>query len=345
MEKNNIILISCVSVIFLITILVLIFRNRDNKSLEEISFQSFDLTAFSANTGTKRSLLIGCNYFGTNSELFGCIQDVKHIQILLNSIGYEDSDMIMLIDDGTTEMPTKQNIIENLTSLVNLTSEGDTLFIWYSGHGTQLRNRTSDGGFDECWCPTDTLQSRNYLTDNELISILNLCPENSNIFVGSDSCHSATVLDLRYIAQQNESTANRSLNEIRGKEAISEICFAPLESNKENCNRIFKSVQQYEKSVNLSVLADSSFPETSANIVCISGCQDYDTSADAYLFGKSQGAMTWAFLRCINETMTMSELLVNMRNLLSINDFPQIPQLTFGKMMNPNTTNLLSFFG
>ena len=342
MEKNTVILISIVSILLITLIIIMIVRNGNNKQVTEISPQS--IAPFSnGSTGTKRAFLIGCNYPGTNSELYGCIQDVKHIKSLLISLGYVESNILMLVDDGSTATPTKTNIKNNLSSFVNSTQENDVLFVWFSGHGTQLRNPSSDGGFDECWCPPDTLQSGNYLTDNELYAILSLGKSGSNIFVGSDSCHSATVLDLKYIGQQNQSTANRSLDEIRGKVSISDNCFAPLASNLDS-DRSYKS-QTFEKGNTLTILADSSFQETAANIVCISGCQDYDTSADAYLNGKSQGAMTWAFNQCFNQNMTLSDLLVNMRNLLSANRFPQIPQLTFGKILDPNTTTLFSLIG
>ena len=341
MEKNKIIIISLVSIIVLVFVLVLVLRNNDNKNVTSVEPQSFSENAatFSEN---KRALLIGCNYAGTGSQLYGCIEDARTIKGFLISMGFLESNIILLIDDGTTQQPTKTNIKNNLTTLVQATSENDCLFVWYSGHGTQMRNYTSDGGFDECWCPPDTLQTGNYLTDNELSTILNSAAANSKIFIGSDSCHSATVLDLKYIAQQNQSTANRTLDEIRGKVPVSEHCFTPLQSN-ENISLRFVNPGNISRGANLVTLSDSTFQETQAFIVCISGCQDYDTSADAFLNGRAQGAMTWAFKQCFMENLTFSDLLVNMRNLLRTNGFPQIPQLTFGKSMDPNNSTLFSF--
>jgi hypothetical protein len=36
--------------------------------------------------------------------------------------------------------------------------------------------------------------------------------------------------------------------------------------------------------------------ETTGNVIMISGCSDVQTSMDASINNKSQGAMTWAFL-------------------------------------------------
>jgi hypothetical protein len=76
--------------------------------------------------------------------------------------------------------------------------------------------------------------------------------------------------------------------------------------------------------------------ETNGNIIMISGCSDIQTSADAFINNKNQGALTWAFLETLNskKNQTWRQLLVGMRNLLSSNGYEQIPQLSSGKFMN-----------
>jgi hypothetical protein len=73
--------------------------------------------------------------------------------------------------------------------------------------------------------------------------------------------------------------------------------------------------------------------ETFGNVIMISGCNDDQTSADAYLDRKFQGAMTWAFLSVIN-TLTAPpswrDLLVKMRDQLKTSEFTQLPQLSSG---------------
>jgi hypothetical protein len=66
------------------------------------------------------------------------------------------------------------------------------------------------------------------------------------------------------------------------------------------------------------------------NILMISGCMDNQTSEEAILDNKPQGALTWSFIDCINKTPNCSwrELLKSMRHLLKIQSFPQIPQLS-----------------
>ena len=68
----------------------------------------------------------------------------------------------------------------------------------------------------------------------------------------------------------------------------------------------------------------------------ISGCMDNQTSADAYINSKFQGAMTWAFLHTVdkNPNLTWKELITTMRDSLKISNFQQIPQLSSGKKLD-----------
>jgi hypothetical protein len=70
--------------------------------------------------------------------------------------------------------------------------------------------------------------------------------------------------------------------------------------------------------------------ECQGNVIMISGCMDAQTSSEAEIDSKPQGALTWSFIDCINKTPNCSwrELLKSMRDLLKTNNFTQIPQLS-----------------
>jgi hypothetical protein len=76
--------------------------------------------------------------------------------------------------------------------------------------------------------------------------------------------------------------------------------------------------------------------ETNGNVIMISGCSDVQTSSDAYINNKNQGAMTWAFLEAFKseKNITWRNLLIKMRDLLKKSKFDQIPQLTSGSFLN-----------
>ena len=78
--------------------------------------------------------------------------------------------------------------------------------------------------------------------------------------------------------------------------------------------------------------------ETIGNVCLISGCMDSQTSADAFINNKSQGAMTWAFLDTLNKSssLTWNSLITNMRTSLKTSNYGQIPQLSSGKLLDVN---------
>jgi hypothetical protein len=93
---------------------------------------------------------------------------------------------------------------------------------------------------------------------------------------------------------------------------------------------------------NEDLVINEKISETKSNVFLISGCFDAQTSADAYIDSKFQGALTWSLLKTINENtnLTWKDLLINMRTLLT-SRYNQIPQLSSGKLIDINSPLLL----
>lgn len=93
---------------------------------------------------------------------------------------------------------------------------------------------------------------------------------------------------------------------------------------------------------NEDLVINEKISETKSNVFLISGCFDAQTSADAYIDNKFQGALTWSLLKTINENtnLTWKDLLINMRTLLN-SRYSQIPQLSSGKLIDINSPLLL----
>lgn len=92
----------------------------------------------------------------------------------------------------------------------------------------------------------------------------------------------------------------------------------------------YKNAEKYEiENKNSNILA---------NVIMLSGCRDSQTSADAYIKGNWAGAMTDAFLNCLeqfNYNLTYFHLLNTMRSHLRKNKYEQIPQIcTSKKVLN-----------
>lgn len=74
--------------------------------------------------------------------------------------------------------------------------------------------------------------------------------------------------------------------------------------------------------------------ENLANIIKLSGCRDNQTSMDAFILGKYQGALTFAFLKCMDDldyNFTPKHLVKRCKHYLTANNYEQIPTLTFSK--------------
>ena len=163
----------------------------------------FDLVPDTA-TGTKRAVMIGINYVGDSpGELSGCWNDVLNMKKYIMDVhGFEEDNIVVLMDDGEHTEPTAANIINAYRTVVAEAEEGDAIFLHYSGHGTKLKdddaNEEADG-YDEALCPRD-FQSAGMIRDDDLYDILvKGCPDGVHMVSLMDCCHSGSIMDLPYI--------------------------------------------------------------------------------------------------------------------------------------------------
>jgi hypothetical protein len=146
------------------------------------------------NTNQKKALLIGINYTGTPYALSGCIDDATRMKELLTERGFND---FKILTDNTSVKPTKQNILNEFKNLIASANNNDILFIYFSGHGSYTYDRNGDeiDGKDEMIISSDFKS----VLDDELKNILSTYMKSEVTVVGLfDSCHSGTILDLKY---------------------------------------------------------------------------------------------------------------------------------------------------
>ncbi|VEU40212.1 unnamed protein product [Pseudo-nitzschia multistriata] len=95
--------------------------------------------------GRRRAVLIGINYEGQQGELSGCHNDVHNIKrYLTKEQGFREKDMLILMDDGRHNQPTRDNILGAFDRIVQYSQAGDVVFIHYSGHGGSIRDTSGD---------------------------------------------------------------------------------------------------------------------------------------------------------------------------------------------------------
>lgn len=158
----------------------------------------------------KKALIIGINdyqnlpFFSKEKkteieDLQGPVNDAHTMKnILLSLFGFREDNILMVLDKNAT----RDNIINNFKSwLINGTKEGDMVFFYYSGHGTQVpdQNFDEEDGLDEALCPYDVVPegARNIdeakiILDDEM-GVMFRKLRGRDVIVIIDSCHSATM--------------------------------------------------------------------------------------------------------------------------------------------------------
>ena len=253
----------------------------------------------------KKALLIGINYVGTSSQLRGCINDVLNVKnFLIQEQGFKEEEIRLMTEasDKAENIPIKSNIVAAIKELVKDNGPGSKLVLHYSGHGswTYDRNNDEEDRRDESICPLDFRRSGDIIDDELRVLLVEPLNEGAELFCLFDSCHSGTVLDLKYTYK----------------------------------------VETKEESTTYTINADKNYLPSRGQVLTVSGCQDQDTSSDSYTEGKFQGAMTFSFLRAYEQLKKAGKIITYknlMKNLLIVckqGGFEQIPQLCSGKFMD-----------
>lgn len=277
----------------------------------------------------KKALLVGINYKNTTGALNGCINDMKNIKdILSNNCGY-NNDNIKVLTDETPVLPTRKNIEDSIKWLISNALKGDTLFFYYSGHGASIKDYSGDesDGNDEVIIPID-YQTCGIITDDWLFSnMITTIPAGVNLWCFTDCCHSGTMIDLKYnyksaCTLKKPQPITKTL-QYKGEEWADNFSF---------------SVERSKDVV--------------GNICLFSGCQDIETSADAYIDNSYQGAFSSCFIKFIknnliknldgtfrfNGNVKLRNVLKEINARLDIAGFAQNSQLSVSKQENIETT-------
>ena len=265
----------------------------------------------------RKALLVGINYTGTPYRLYGCINDVVNMGSYLQKVRKYNS--LTIMTDTTTIKPTRSNILAGFRALLQGAKSGDELWFHFSGHGSLVNDasRDEESGQDSCICPIDVARA-GFISDDVIRSNLAaLVPKGVRLYMVLDACHSGTGCDLRY-KYDDASYLTSRLTTLPEK-------YVPNDWSLQQTNYEFK---RYDK--------------TAGEVFCISGCQDEQTSADAFLGGQASGVVTYLLLNCLNNN---SESTYKWKHLLKdiccgekVNRFTQRTALTSGNALNLEDT-------
>jgi hypothetical protein len=242
---------------------------------------------------------IGINYFKTDAQLQGCINDSNNFLTFARTYyGAHLGKVIQMVDTlPPTDLlyPTHANITRVLKAVV---SEPMThLWLHYSGHGTQIRDKDKDevDRLDEALVPVDYKSAGMLVDDWFLSDIIHALPASVSFFGLIDACHSATMMDLRYTIKTQARLAQTLTNK-RCKERPNVIMISG----------------------------------------CMDNSVSYDIYDNEY---GASGAMTVAFLRSAirNRHAPALTVVLQMQRELKTKRYNQVPQLTMAGKITINT--------
>jgi len=263
----------------------------------------------------KKALLIGINkYRVPGADLRGCINDVKNMQAVLAELyGFAKNDILTLMDYGAT----KKAMESAIKQLIAGGRKGDVLLLHYSGHGSNVPDSDGDEADqrDEILCPTD-LDWKNPLRDDWLRAQFDKLRAGVRLSIIMDCCHSGTNTRAilppdapsiqRYLPSPWDLVAAESGRKLRGA-VVGELR---------------KSSRAGRKKGDV-VQAD--LPE-----ILVTGCRSTQTSADAYIDGSYNGALTYNLVKTLNEAkgkISYRDLHAQTIGRLKSGKFDQVPQL------------------
>ncbi|CAN5241373.1 hypothetical protein BH09BAC5_BH09BAC5_06540 [soil metagenome] len=164
----------------------------------------FVAVALNVSANTKRALLIGIDKYvetketptafatasrGGLTNLDGCVNDAKAMSSIIQSrYGFLNSNIDTLFNSAASH----DGIIEGINKLIANAQAGDVVFIFYAGHGSQVKNSKSyDGtGQDQTIVPADQWDIRN----KELSKLFNqLVDKGVTLTLIFDCCHSGSI--------------------------------------------------------------------------------------------------------------------------------------------------------
>jgi hypothetical protein len=257
----------------------------------------------------KKVLLIGITYKNTKEELKGTITDIRNIYNYLISIGERKENIRVLseesVDGRQIQIPTKRNIEESIRWLVDGIKQNESVFIYYSGHGSRIRDRNNDerDGFDEVLVPLD-FQTNSVITDDWLYeNMITRLPEKSKLIGFFDCCNSGTMCDLKYNYLATNTFTGRNLTK----------------------NIQYKSEEWTER----YSFAIEKRNDVKAEIIVFSASLDTQTASDSFKNGINFGAFTNILMEYLTRTRENNKFksISNIRELLKeINCKLQIQQ-------------------
>ena len=191
------------------------------------------------------------------------------------------------IEIYTDEQVTVANFKRIVQKWIDLLEPGDILVVHYSGHGTYVIDKDGDEG--------DGYDEALYLHDGPLVdddigNMLEGIPEGATVVMMLDCCYSGTI--TRKVTKDG-------------------IRFLPIDGQPEPGKKVKSRVAVRD----------------TMKWITFSGSSSEQTSADAYINGRYNGAFTYFFLKYLSDNITYTQWHQYVKDALANSRFSQVPQL------------------
>lgn len=314
----------------------------------------------------KKAFICGINLY-PGSPLMGCVNDANNMYgMLTDTFGFDPANVRVLVDGRATTAEMKAR----LDWLVTGAQPDDVLVFHYSGHGSQIVDRGEQDELsdhlDEIICPVDLDWGQKLISDDDLGDFLSRVPAGAFAYVILDSCNSGTGTRLLTSASQAEDTPikqgykrNRYMIPPLDIYARSMKTEAKIPRRKIGRGKPLEGVKFSRRKGRTRSNAPRGClgfmvpgvpaptpdptpnpgpggevpvvqPVPELNHILLSGCQSYETSADAFVNGTYQGAMTWALttsMKKLGPGASVNSVYAELMKTIQGGGFDQHPQL------------------
>jgi len=138
-----------------------------------------------------KAVLVGVDVYERSDvpPLRGCVNDVALVRrVLKEYFGVPNEDIRVVVN----QRATKANIVHRLRTMIQQAEPGDVVVFYFSGHGSQIRDRDGDeltDSLDELICPYDMdWDRRTYILDDDLDALFANLPPDILLEVFLDCC-------------------------------------------------------------------------------------------------------------------------------------------------------------
>lgn len=251
---------------------------------------------------------VGVNLYADSPEnaLRGCEPDARNVRRALEGRGWVGGGMLL---DGRAPKRKALELVGNAAADLR---RGEALLVQWSSHGTHAQDPREPDGIVEAICPHDAMLDwpRNLITAYDLADCLRNVVPGALVVLLVDACHSGvpTADAGRYRALSNPHPEKARLLQPPAGVPIPATIGRPLRR--------------------LSGAVEGQVATPWTRTVLLSGCESGQTSADAWIEGGYQGAMTHAFLAALRAgNRSLAEIHGVMRRSLRADGYSQRPQL------------------